>query len=139
MTLSIEQIKKILADAPDGATHCCLYNGTNFQFRISGLNAEIWVGKWEEYEGCALPDLEECHLVDDLCTILEQHQEIERLLEHIATLKAENVHLRHITKSHDQVCKHLFESIHKRDELAEQVEQLQAEVKRLKENDNERD
>ena len=69
---TLEELKAIIANAPTDATHACIENGTHYQFKVVGLNAEINTGDgWLCYSGCALPDLYGVRLISDIKRIIE--------------------------------------------------------------------
>ncbi|ASU03407.1 hypothetical protein [Pseudoalteromonas phage SL25] len=69
---TLEELKAIIDNAPTDATHACIENGTHYQFKVVGLNAEINTGDgWLCYSGCALPDLYGVRLISDIKRIIE--------------------------------------------------------------------
>ena len=77
---TLEELKAIIANAPTDATHACIENGTHYQFKVVGLNAEIYTGDgWLCYSGCALPDLCGVRLISDIERIIELMEKVEQI------------------------------------------------------------
>jgi hypothetical protein len=77
---TLEELKAIRDNAPEGSTHACIENGTHYQFKVIGLDAEIYTGNgWLPYSGCALPDLCGVRLISDIERIIELMERVERV------------------------------------------------------------
>jgi len=69
---TLEQLKEIVKNAPEGATHVCIESGVHYYFKVVGLDAEISTGEdWLCYSGCALPDLCGVRFISDIKRIIE--------------------------------------------------------------------
>ena len=65
--------KDILANAPDGATHYVLENGTSFHFKIDDKEASIYTDEWDCYTNHkdVIPDLVGLRSLADIKRIVE--------------------------------------------------------------------
>lgn len=81
--MDIEQMKKIVDNAPDGATHCTDETPSmNLYAKVEHLGG-FYVSlsnRWESY-----PIYAGIHLLSDFRTIIAQHEEIERLRDELST------------------------------------------------------
>lgn len=85
MNESLEELKAIIDNAPTDATHACIENGTHYQFKVVGLNAEINTGDgWLCYSGCALPDLYGVRLISDIKRIIELEEKLKSFADDIS-------------------------------------------------------
>lgn len=78
------QLQHVITQAPKGATHYVLENGTHYYFLILGLNAKIWGnGEWVEYEACCLPDLQNVQLLADIRYQLQLLEQVNSAQEQV--------------------------------------------------------
>ena len=83
--LTTEEMQRIVDGAPEGATH---YDDAGYYYTQSNHPCAPWqiYGYQKEWKDChETSDIEGCHNLNDLRTILAQQQEIEELKEELST------------------------------------------------------
>lgn len=94
MILTIEQIKEILAGAPDGATHVEIIEDEPNEYWL--LDSETCLWHWHKNPkdpsrtwriGISELTVENIQSIENLRTILAQHEEIERLRAELTEYK----------------------------------------------------
>lgn len=82
MTPTLEQIKEILAGAPDGATHVDIEGD---YWVMQETQTQLWC---DNFEWCCTEPQESTHNLSDLRTILDQAEEIEQLQARVVMLES---------------------------------------------------
>lgn len=82
--MNIEQIKQVLEGAPEQSTH---YIDGDY-WTITEVECDRWDGEYWVDSGDLMEYKDEINNLDDLATILAQHEEIERLCEENDRLKS---------------------------------------------------
>ena len=78
--------QKILDNAPEGATHYVLENGTSFHFKIDDKDASIYTDEWDCYTNHkdVIPDLVGLRSLADIKELVELRNEKAELVSRIA-------------------------------------------------------
>ena len=88
--------QEILDDAPEGATHYVLENGTSFHFKIDDKEASIYTDEWDCYTNHkdVIPDLVGLRSLADIKRIAELEKDkrelSDRLMQRAVNITYEN-------------------------------------------------